>query len=187
MKTLLQTERIRLRTAESSDESNLHALDNDPEVMRWINGGVPVSIEHIRNHVMPLFLSYDDSRPALGFWIVESTPDNTFLGWVCMRAGKKKGQVSIGYRFVRSSWGKGLATEAMEALIRLGSRTEKIDRVVASTYEENIASQRVLEKLGMKLTRRYRPSEAELQSDTSVSDGGEPWDGDELEFELTFS
>ena len=94
-------------------------------------------------------------------------------------------EVSIGYRLVRSAWGKGFATEAVAALLQAAFARESITRVIANTYEENLSSQRVLDKLGMKLCRRYRPTSEDLSSsDTSRSSPGEPWDGDELEYEL---
>lgn len=183
MKSLLETERIRLRQVVSSDETHLHALDNDPEVMRWINGGVPVSMEYIRREIMPLFMTYDKSRPLFGFWIVESIETGTFLGWVCMRSTGNKGEASIGYRLTRASWGKGLAIEAMGALMKEGMARGRLTRIIANTYEENIASRKVLEKLGMTLHRRYRmTAEALLMSDTSQASSTEPWDGDELEY-----
>ena len=81
-------------------------------------------------------------------------------------------EVSIGYRLVRSAWGKGFATEAVAALLQAAFARESITRVIANTYEENLSSQRVLDKLGMKLCRRYRPTSEDLSStDTSLSPG----------------
>ncbi len=46
-------------------------------------------------------------------------------------------------------WGKGLATEAAQASLRYGFEALKLDRIVALAYPENLASQRVMEKIGM--------------------------------------
>jgi RimJ/RimL family protein N-acetyltransferase len=160
---LLSTERLLLRSVQATDVDHLYALDNDLEVMRWINGGKPVSREHI---------------------CVECLEDKEFLGWVCMRATEKPNEVSIGYRFARKTWGNGFATEAVGALIHEGLMNDNISRIVANTYEENVASQRLMDKLGMKLSRRYRFSETELRASDTSHSSGEVWQGDELEYSL---
>jgi hypothetical protein len=48
----------------------LHGLDNDPEVMRWINGGLSVSLEDFESELFPVYFERDDGM--YGFWIVES-------------------------------------------------------------------------------------------------------------------
>jgi RimJ/RimL family protein N-acetyltransferase len=56
--------------------------------------------------------------------------------------------VELAYRLARSSWGQGLATEAARALVEYAFTVVELPRVVAVTYPDNRASQRVLEKLG---------------------------------------
>ena len=71
------------------------------------------------------------------------------------------------------------------ALIRLGFAELGVERVVATTYEDNLASRRVMEKAGMTLTRRFRMTTADLENvDTYQSGAQEPWDGDDVEYSL---
>jgi len=56
--------------------------------------------------------------------------------------------VELAYRLTRSSWGQGLATEAANTLLDYALGVVALPRIVAVTYPENRASQRVLEKLG---------------------------------------
>jgi RimJ/RimL family protein N-acetyltransferase len=58
--------------------------------------------------------------------------------------------VEVAYRLARSAWGRGFATEAAGALVAHALRTVGLPRVVAVTYPENQASQRVLDKLGFE-------------------------------------
>ena len=60
-----------------------------------------------------------------------------------------------------------------------------MQRVVATTYEANLASRRVMEKLGFKLARTFRVDLSGQQ--TAHFDSSEPWDGDDLEYALTKS
>jgi len=49
--------------------------------------------------------------------------------------------------------GKGYATEAAKAALRHGFETLKLDRIIALAKPENVASRRVIEKIGMRYTR----------------------------------
>ena len=64
-------------------------------------------------------------------------------------AGKiPPGDIEIGYALKRSAWGMGYATEACKRLVRLAFEETPLDELLASFYEENTASIRVLEKAG---------------------------------------
>ena len=56
----------------------------------------------------------------------------------------------VAYRLARTAWGRGIATEAAGALVAHGLHTLGLPRLVAVTYPENQASQRVLDKLGFE-------------------------------------
>ena len=64
--------------------------------------------------------------------------------------------VELVYEFQRSAWGQGYGTEASRALICKGFTELGVRRVVASTYADNLASRRVMEKAGLTLVRTYR-------------------------------
>lgn len=179
---LLETDRFRLRKFQRADAADLFALDNDAEVMRYINGGIETPRKMIELQVMPLFLEYDDSRRGLGFWALE-TIQGSFLGWVCLRpVPLKENEASLGYRLCRNAWGEGYATEASRSLLALGFRTLGLARVWATTYEDNLASRRVLAKLGFRLTRRFKMDVA--GSDTANFESAPVFEGDDLEFVL---
>lgn len=65
---LLETRRLTLRPFTPDDAEHLFALDNDPVVMRYINGGTPISIEIIKREILPVFLRHDERFPMYGFW-----------------------------------------------------------------------------------------------------------------------
>jgi RimJ/RimL family protein N-acetyltransferase len=58
MQVFLETDRLVLRRFTSADADNLVSLDADPDVMRFVTGGVPTSREEIENEVLPAFLAY---------------------------------------------------------------------------------------------------------------------------------
>jgi RimJ/RimL family protein N-acetyltransferase len=78
-----------------------------------------------------------------------------------------------------------LATEGVRALIHKGFTELGLARLVATTYEHNLASRRVMEKVGMTLVRRFRLTVDDLiRSDTSYVEAVELWDGDDVEYAL---
>lgn len=185
---LLQTERLILRQFTSADIDHIFALDNDPDVMRYLNGGLPTERSIIENEILPGFLHYDEAEPSFGFWAVEHKETGDFLGWISLRPTDKTGiEAVLGYRFRKAAWGKGYATEGCRALIDHCFVATDLQRVVATTYEENLASQRVMEKLGMTLVRRFRLTPEEIAKGDTFHTGSdaEPvdvWDGDDVEY-----
>ena len=94
----------------------------------------------------------------------------------------------MGYRLRRAAWGCGYATEGVRALIECGFQQSELERIVASTYEANRASIRVMEKVGMRFAHSVRLSAADIAAaDTYHSDSVEVWDGCDLEYALTRS
>jgi RimJ/RimL family protein N-acetyltransferase len=65
------------------------------------------------------------------------------------------GEASVGWRFRKASWGRGYATEAARALLDRGFRELGVRRVTATTMTVNVASRRVMEKLGMRFVRTF--------------------------------
>lgn len=182
---LLETARLRLRAFTAADAEHLHALDNDPAVMRYLNGGVATPYQIITNEILPGFMQYPPGA-VFGVWAVELRDSGGFAGWLSLRSAAADTAV-LGYRLSRACWGRGLATEGTRALVARGfTAAAGLQRIVATTYEENRASRRVLEKCGFTLTRRFRFTAQDLaQADTFHTDTLELWDGDDLEFVLT--
>ena len=157
MRTSLQTERLLLRRFSTADADDLVDLDADPEVMRFITGGVPTSREEIQDRVLPAFLAYDERYGGYGFWAAAQNATGEFLGWFRFRPLRDAGpgEFALGFRLRRSAWGQGYATEGSRALIRMGFTEWGVQRVVAQTMAVNAASRRVREKAGLTLVRTF--------------------------------
>ena len=157
VKVFLETERLRLRQLEHDDVDHLVELDSDPQVMRFINGGRATTRCEIENEVLPAFLGHYERYGGLGFWGVEEKSTGRFVGWFHLRPveGAPAGEVELGYRLLRSVWGKGYATEGSRALIDKAFAELGVDRVVASTMVVNVASRRVMEKAGLRFVRIF--------------------------------
>jgi RimJ/RimL family protein N-acetyltransferase len=157
MQIFLATDRLVLRRFTIADADNLVSLDADPEVMRFITGGIPTPGTEILDEVLPAFLGYYQRYEGYGFWAAIEKETGEFLGWFHFRprAGAASGEVELGYRLRKSAWGKGYATEGSRALIRAGFTQFGVRRVVAETMAVNLASRRVMEKAGLTLVRTF--------------------------------
>jgi RimJ/RimL family protein N-acetyltransferase len=181
-----QTERLTLRPFNKDDLENLYQLDNDPHVMRFINGGLPTPRAVIQERILPTFLKRDRQHAGFGFWAAQENTSRQFLGWFSFRpTGPDVQEVTLGFRLRRAVWGKGYATEGARALLERGFSEMGVQRVVATTYEENLSSQRVMEKIGMKPVRRFRIGQEDLaQADTFYTNSVELWEGEDLEYAI---
>ena len=156
MKIFLETRRLILRRFTTDDVQDLFDLDSDPRVMRYLNGGEPASHETIRDEVLPRFLGYYERSDCHGFWAAMEKSSGRFIGWFHLKAaGEDPVESELGYRLERDAWGKGYATEGSKALIEKSFCEFGVDRVVATTLPENLASIRVLEKAGLRFETRF--------------------------------
>jgi RimJ/RimL family protein N-acetyltransferase len=189
MEVFLETERLVLRQLTEADEDNLYNLNSDPAVMRFLNGGKPISRDVIRSEILPRFLHSYEGHKGYGVWAAIEKSTGDFLGWFSLRAqdGGSADEVELGYRLRASAWGKGYGTEGARSLIRKGFTELGVQRVFATTYQDNLASRRVMEKAGLTLVRTFRITPADLVA-TGIYDNANSqdlWDGDDVEYTLS--
>ncbi|CAA9423190.1 MAG: Acetyltransferase, GNAT family [uncultured Rubrobacteraceae bacterium] len=150
MHASLETERLLLRRFAEADVDRLLALHNDPEVMRFLNGGKPTSREEVERE-------YREHFAGDGYWAAVEKATGEFVGWFVLQSregGAPEGH-ELGYRLKRSAWGKGYATEGSLALVKKGFADLGVRRVWAQTMAVNAASRRVMEKAGLVYVRTF--------------------------------
>ena len=143
---MIESARLRLRRLRPSDAPAMVSLDSDAEVMRYI--GSPPGLRSPEETAERVRRWIDADHGPLGWWIVEGRADGVFHGLGLLLPMPEGGDVEVGYRLARRSWGRGIATEAAAALVDYAFRVLGLPRTVAVVYPENRASRRVLEKLG---------------------------------------
>ena len=188
MQVFLETERLLLRRFTAADVDNLCDLDADPEVMRFLNGGTPTPRDVIENEILPRFLRSYEPVAGFGFWAAIEKATGDFLGWFSLRPpdGAVPDVAELGYRLRKAAWGRGFATEGARALIRKGFAELGVQRVIATTYQDNRASRRVMEKAGMTPARTFRLTPADLAAqDTYHVTSQDLWEGEDVEYALT--
>lgn len=145
---VLRTDRLTLRPCGPDDCDDFVALERDPEVMRFLNGGHAVDHDHVDPNATFLMPRGTEQH----VWTARLTRDGSFVGWFCLWP-ESETTAELGYRLRRSEWGRGLASEGASVLVDWGFRNAAYDRIVASTMAVNHASRRVMEKLGMTHVR----------------------------------
>lgn len=157
MRNFLETERLALRPFTTADAESVRALDNDREVMRFINGGRPTTRATVRDETLPRLRRRYAWSAEHGFWAAEAKATGDFLGWFEFRPldPPEERTVELGYRLVKAAWGHGYATEGARALIRKGFDELEVRRVMATTMTVNTRSRRVMENSGLTYVRTF--------------------------------
>ncbi len=148
------SDRLSYALMTENDADLLFELDQNPEVMRYINGGSPSTRDEIENKYIPRMMSYRDPIKGWGIWSVTLTNTCEFIGWVLVRPmnffneQRNDEDLELGWRFKQTAWGQGYATEAattvMNALEASGTH-----QFTAIADEANIASTNLMKRLGM--------------------------------------
>lgn len=150
MQRFLETDRLILRRFVDADMDHLFLLHNDPDVMRFLNGGTPTPREEIERE-------YHTRFAGGGHWVAIEKATGEFLGWFSLHPaeGRDPEDFELGYRLRKAAWGKGYATEGSRALIRKGFAELGMRRVWAQTMAVNTRSRRVMEKADLAYVRTF--------------------------------
>jgi RimJ/RimL family protein N-acetyltransferase len=147
----LRTPDLLLRPIAPSDRADLVALEADPLVMRYLNGGQKVPHEGLPDADFLTPRGYEPEVMA-----AQHAQDGSFVGWFALfDDGIVEAQrtAEIGYRLARPFWGRGYATQGVLALAHAAFDTLGFTRIRAETMAANTASRRVLEKAGFRYVK----------------------------------
>jgi RimJ/RimL family protein N-acetyltransferase len=145
--TELKTERLLLRHLRLVDAPRLVELANDFDVAAGVAS-------------MPHPYGISDAVAFINRFTPVSDLDTDHLFGICLRSGEIIGvmglheirayrRAELGYWFGKAYWGQGYATEAAQAVTDWGFTTLPLDRIHAACYAPNIASARIMQKIGM--------------------------------------
>ncbi len=147
----IETDRLVLRPLTLADLGPMHEVYGDREVMRYIGRGGAHSetVEESEERLQRLI----DHQEKHGFsmWAVTERASGAVMGDGGLILYAHRGpEIELGYRLAKPYWGKGYATEVARAWVAHGFDELGLERIVAVTHPQNVASQRVLEKAGFR-------------------------------------
>ncbi len=146
-----ETERLFFREFTELDVHLFVDLNSNPEVVKY-TGDVALNNEEEAMVILCYVLNQYQEN-GYGRLAVFEKESKEFIGYCGLKFHPEEGETDIGYRLKKKFWGKGYATEASRACLKMGFNTFNLERIVAHAMSENIDSIRVLEKLGMKFSK----------------------------------
>jgi RimJ/RimL family protein N-acetyltransferase len=150
----IETARVYLRPF-TSDYLDAFALTgSDPDVMRYIGDGKPQSREQTQVRLNAIIAHWN--QHGFGLWAAIDKASGAWMGFCGLQFLDNTTEVEVGYRLAKRFWGMGLASEAAKASLRYGFEELALDRIVAVVQPGNIASRRVLEKIGLRYLKDAR-------------------------------
>ncbi len=153
-KIILETPRLLLRRQVPEDLDALWELYCDPEVTKYIPDA-PKTREEAREE-LEWHMNGHPRRPELGLWATVLKENGEFIGRCGLLPWHIEGrdEVEVAYTIARRYWGRGLGSEAAAAILKYGFENLGLDRLICTIEPENVASQHVAQRIGMKLDRR---------------------------------
>lgn len=144
------TDRLHLRDVVESDLNAVHELLSLPETDEFNTLGIPENIEVSKNILEGILTGRNQEPPLNYVFYIEELETKSFIGLIAFYIGKPKYKTAeISYKIHVKHWGKGYATEAAKKILEFGFDTLELHRITAGCAFGNIASNRVLKKIGM--------------------------------------
>jgi RimJ/RimL family protein N-acetyltransferase len=147
----LDTQRLLMREFGPADLDRLAEMLSNPQVMRFMPGGRPVPRERVTAALNNIGREWQER--GYGRWAIVPKIEAALIGWCGLGYVPELDEIEVLYLFDQPYWGRGFATEAACASLRYGFGTLKLERIIALAVPENVASRRVMEKLGMTYER----------------------------------
>ena len=148
MKKILETERLLLREITPADFDGLYKMNSDPLIMKYVGDGTTRSHEQMLQE-LEILISHYTRKPGLGIWATELKGSGHFIGASGLVYYDNTHEIEVGYRLQKEFWNWGYATEASFGLLQYGFKTLALEKIVSSAHVDNMASRRVMEKIGM--------------------------------------
>jgi len=145
----VETDRLRLRPLREDDIPDWERLIfADPDVTRYLPGP-DITPRERAERLYRAFTGHWE-RNGYGIWAMTDRETGDFIGQCGLNRIPDLGETEVDYALGRHAWGRGLATEAASAVVRYAFETAGLPRLIGFVIPENVASRRVLERIGFR-------------------------------------
>lgn len=148
---IIETERLYLKELSFDNTGDLYTLFSDSEIVKFTEDTIVNSKEETRFIIEKIQKHYKEH--GFGKWAVYDKVNNGFLGLCGLKRYEAYNKTALSYSFLKQHWGKGYATEASKGVLAYSLNILKTEKIVAWSTPDNIASVRVLEKVGFNFVR----------------------------------
>lgn len=146
---VFESPRLRCRRWVREDFDALMAVYGDRDAMRWVGDGEPLTRDDCERWLDVTARNY--TQRGYGMFALEDRAGGQVVGFVGLVHPGGQAEAEVKYAFAREHWGRGLATEAVRAMLDSAWTRFGLVEVIATVAPDNVASQRVLAKAGMRL------------------------------------
>lgn len=143
----IETSRLRLRQLTMDDLHDLHYIYHHPALSQFMPNERPMSLVETRDAIDSIIENWQ--QYGFGVWAVVYKKFNKLIGHCGLKFLENTPEIQVGYLLLPSYWGMGLGTEAASAALKYGFDVIRLPKIVAIAKPNNIASRRVMEKVGM--------------------------------------
>jgi len=146
----LTTERLVLRELLPADAADVLIFRGDPEVQKYDDPPIH-TLQEATDFIKEMRQACANQEQQM--WAVTLKGDDTVIGLVSLQYRNHHGdkyhrRAEVGYGIARATWGQGLGSEAVRAVVHHGFAQLKLNRIYAGTIADNYESVRLLERLG---------------------------------------
>jgi [ribosomal protein S5]-alanine N-acetyltransferase len=159
MRTIFETERLRVRELLPEDLAAMYRMQRNPEVMQYTARGTAMSEAEVRAELEDLMVHYDSPTMQLRVWCVCVKALGDELAGTCALQYNEHGEYEIGYRFGQEFWGEGYGRELCRGLVKYCFEALDMAVLYAYVYVDNVASVRIVEGVGFQLVRTFYSEE----------------------------
>lgn len=154
MEIIAETPRLLLRKFTPTDLPRFHDLNASWEVVKYTGNEPFKDMEQAKDVLENVIIKGQYEKYGMGRWAVIIKDTGEFIGWCGVRPNENEAEIDLGYRYFQHSWGRGYATEAAFAALKYGFEVLNLPKIIGQAMDENVASIRVLEKVGMKFVKK---------------------------------
>lgn len=144
----IETTRLCLTRFRNEDLNRYAAIMGEDEVGKWFPGGKGYTIEQATKSLGSILKHWE--KHGFGIYAVTRKEDGILLGRCGLNFIDETSEVEVDFVIARNFWRRGYATEAAKACLDQGFESLNLDKIIALSKPENIASRRVMEKVGMR-------------------------------------
>lgn len=149
-----ETQRLQLRPFQYTDFQDFHTIANDTENLSFV---FPESMTKSESQYL---LTHAFMKEPLGVWLIQEKKSHKMIGAIRLeKYDAKAASAEIGYFLSKVYWGQGLMPEALKTIVFLAFQEFGLKKLVIITHLENEASQKVAQKAGFKLKKRFKGSD----------------------------
>ncbi len=148
-KIIYQTKRLILKPTDIEDAAFIYELLNSPGWLKNIGDRNVHSTEAAAQYIQDRMLKQYD-KIGFGNYTIIRKKDQVKMGTTGIYVRPKMENVDIGFSMLPDYMGKGYSYEAAKKMMYLAEHEFNIKKITAITTKENIASQNLIEKLGLE-------------------------------------